>query len=175
MNWTNVAPTVVPIVLSVLGTALVWVAVHAGGYLKSKMTSTAMVWAYDLLSATASSLAAHVKSELAPALTSMLSDGSISAADFALLQTALVKVLKETLTDQLGAIKKGLGISDDGALNTIISGIATKVLAATTTVQQPFSSSADPVAAKIGQAAAALTAAAPAASAPTLATAPKVP
>lgn len=168
--------------LALVGTALAsacaWALSKLWAYLQAKATNEVTKGAVQLAQEVVASVVAHSVALRAAVMTagSDLLNGKWTQADVDAIKANALATLKATYPDVLSSLEKILGNSSS-AIETYFSGLVVRYLSQQSQAQAAAAPAAapslvDPIAAKIGQAAAALTAAKPA---NTSTVAPKVP
>jgi hypothetical protein len=161
MDWKS---TLVSLAVSAVCAVGAWVGVHISTWLKSKATNELTKGAVLAAQEVVGSLVAHAETTLRPAIvaaaSNALANGKLSPTDGANLKQAVMTMLKASYPDVIADLEKALGLTSGSSLEVYLSGLIERSLGAqraagTLPVPAP---AADPIATKIGQAAAALTA-----------------
>ena len=157
MDWKS---WVVTVVVGGLGTVLMAVGAKVYAWLSLKAKSAGAALALNALYAIVEAAVAHAQVELKPELQSIASNalnGRLSASDAAQLKAAVMRIVKDMASDLLPKLEKYVGLTSGSQIDTMISGMIERAVSA---IGPSWSSPVtDPVAASIGRAAAALSAA----------------
>lgn len=166
MDWKTTLLTVAATSLAGAGT---WVMTKLWAYLGARASNEFTKGAVLAAQEVVASVVAHAEVTMKPAILAAAGDmlnGKLSAADGANLKTSVMTTLKVTYPDIVADLEKHLGLDSGSATDVYLSGLVERVLGAQQVAGTLPSANAakppvDPIAANIGKAAAALTAAAP--------------
>lgn len=118
------------IALYVAGTAGLIGLMGIAGYFLLGKASQSKAWAVAHQAyVIAQSVVAHVEAKVRPTIQRALADGSLSAGERGQIQAKAMALFKEALGNELPNIKKVLGLTSDGALDTFLSGLLEQALA----------------------------------------------
>jgi hypothetical protein len=118
--------------IGLLALAATAAAARLSSYLSSHASANVAFGAASRAYELAKSIVAHVDAKVRPQLVKALDDGALSPEERVALQNAAMAALKEALggPDGLADLKKALGLEGDSALDTYLSGLLERALAA---------------------------------------------
>lgn len=88
-----------------------------------------------------SAVVAHVDGKLRPQIARAMTDGSLSASEREHIQAEALRLTREALADQLGALSRAFKLGSSSALDTFLSGLIERAYRALRETIVPASSS----------------------------------